>query len=442
MARPPSSFRLLPLPEEDTARPTTGLRHSSSFDINDGSDQGKLPRIHPHNARSSSSRADKRHQFRASSLTDVLELCELDKVEVVPGDSRKVHSSPKERKVSAPVNTIRKSESFSADFIRASEQNSIKENVSNAKAHKATAPARVDDEKQSVEGHDSKKSEKTREETQLQQLLETLKESYHADKSTIIDQLQSLYKFIEDNKSRKFLGKKKSDVIKIISGFVDTDIPDILILLVQILLSLQVRKQNLATAYKLVFKIAREADNDQCFITSDALDLLINSIALACPVNDSEALVYGYGALKFLTMNSLTREKLRSMGILDLVLLHLKLICEAKSERRVTDETSHVLFQLTGVIRNLVNDVDTQRKLVGMGGVSQVSRCLKLFMTDLDVVCNIARTVSVMSSDDEACAAIAEDPDFTSTAVSVLNKYPGRQDIVVRLTYCEYNIQY
>ena len=100
------------------------------------------------------------------------------------------------------------------------------------------------------------------------------------------------------------------------------------------------------------------------------------------------------------------------------------------------------MFQLTGVIRNLVNDVDTQRRLVGMGGVSQVSRCLKLFMTDLDVVCNIARTVSVMSSDDEACAAIAEDPDFTSTAVSVLNKYPGRQDIVVRLTYCEYNIQY
>ena len=45
-----------------------------------------------------------------------------------------------------------------------------------------------------------------------------------------------------------------------------------------------------------------------------------------------------------------------------------------------------------------------------------------------------------MSSDDEACTAISEDPDFTSTAVKVLNKYPGRQDIVVRLTYCLGNL--
>ena len=267
-----------------------------------------------------------------------------------------------------------------------------------------------------------------------------MKDGLQSDRKSILDLLQQLYKFINECKNKKLISKKKGDIIKTVGLFVDTESPDILINLVQILLSIQVRKQNLATAYKLVFKIAREADNDQCFMSSNVLDLLINSIALACPVNDSEALVYGYGALKFLTMNSMTREKLGKMGILDLVLLHLKLICEAKSERRVTDETSHVLFQLTGVIRNLVNDNTVQATLVKMGGVTQISKCLKLFITDLDVVCNIARTVSVMSSDDEACAAIAADPIFTSTAVQVLNKYPGRQDIVVRLTYCLGNL--
>ena len=284
------------------------------------------------------------------------------------------------------------------------------------------------------------KPAKSSEEIRLECLLEEVRGAQWSDSVTVGQKLDHLYRFIGGCSNKKFLSKKRSEIVKIIGLYVDTDSPEVLILLVQILLSVQVRRQNLATAYKLVFKIAREAENDACFMSSDALDLIINSIGLACPVNDSEALVYGYGALKFLTMNISTREKLRRMGILDLVLLHLKLICEAKSERRVTDETSHVLFQLTGVIRNLVNDVAAQRSLVELGGVGHISKCLKLFMTDLDVVSNIARTLSVMSSDDDVCSAIAEDPLFTRTAVAVLKKYPGRQDIVVRLTYCLGNL--
>ena len=383
-------------------------------------------------SRGSSSRGDKRQQFRASSLSDVLEVCELDKLEVVDNGSMIYNKQSKERKVSSESIISEPDSSFLSNqkqYHKEEKEIKLKRKSKSTTDAPLTADLDISTEKQ-----------KSSEDDDLQAILLELKDCQHADKNTIITKLKILYSFIEECKSKKFLSKRKSEIIKVISTFVDTDIPDILIYLVQILLSLQVRKQNLATAYKLVFKIAREAENDKCFMSSNALDLLINSIALACPVNDSEALVYGYGALKFLTMNSLTREKLRAMGILDLVLLHLKLICEAKSERRVTDETSHVLFQLTGVIRNLVNDVSVQKSLVAMGGVTQISKCLKLFITDLDVVCNIARTVSVMSSDDEACTAIAEDPLFTNTAVQVLNKYPGRQDIVVRLTYCLGNL--
>ena len=443
VARPPSSFRLLPLPEEEPGRPGTGVRLSplsaqSSIDQSEpGHDPGKLPQISlaPASARSSS-RMDKRQQFRASSLSDVLEVCELDRVEVSAGASveasveapRHVHSSPKERKLSAePALTTVPVQS---------------ENIkSQEKAPKIKRKSKsVVEPPTTFDLEASQRSLRSEEESQLQLMLEDLKEAQHADRGTIIKKIRNFYHFLEECSNKKLVTKRKSEIIKVVSVFVDTETPEILIYLVQILLSIQVRKQNLATAYKLVFKIAREAENDQCFMSSNVLDLLINSIALACPVNDSEALVYGYGALKFLTMNLMTREKLQKMGILDLVLLHLKLICEAKAERRVTDETSHVLFQLTGVIRNLVNDVSVQRSLVAMGGVTQISKCLKLFITDLDVVCNIARTVSVMSSDDEACSAIAEDAHFTTTAIQVLTKYPGRQDIVVRLTYCLGNL--
>ena len=35
--------------------------------------------------------------------------------------------------------------------------------------------------------------------------------------------------------------------------------------------------------------------------------------------------------------------------------------------------------------------------------------------------------VSVLSSNDEACAVLTENPAFATTCVNVLKKYPGRQ---------------
>jgi len=438
VARPPSSFRLLPLPEEDCSRPATGVRLSplSAQDTSvspSDSDNGKLPKllpqlsVSPQSAKRKTSRDNKRQQFRASSLTDVLEVVEQDRVERV-ADGRKIHSSPKERgsddiEQKEPVALIQK----------------IHEEVSGKKVKKKSIGSKKDREETAAIDTTNEKPAKSAEELILLNLLSDLKDP-QMDKNEIKSKLDNLYKFIVDCNNPKFFQKRKGDLIKILCQYVDTDSPQILILLVQILLSINVRKQNLATAYKLIFKVAREDENDNCFLTGDALELLINSIGGACPVNDSEALVYGYGALKFLTMNPQTREKLRKMGILDLVLLHLKLICEAKQERKIPDETSHVLFQLTGVIRNLVNDVPSQRLLVSMGGITHICRCLRLFITDLDVVCNIARTLSVMSSDDDACTALTDNTTFASTAVDVLKKYPGRQDIVVRLTYCLGNL--
>jgi hypothetical protein len=232
----------------------------------------------------------------------------------------------------------------------------------------------------------------------ISQLLASLKHPQELDREETLTGLGTLYKLIvgEDSSSRpkSAVARHKSEIIKTLCLYVDTESPRVLILVVQILLALGVRKQNLATAYKLTYKVARDADNDAHFLASEAvLELLVNSVGGACPTLDAEALVYGYGGLKFLTMNVKTRERLKRLGILDLVLLHLKLICEAKAERRIPEETSHVLFQLTGVVRNLVNDLATQRELAAQGGIGQICRCLELFIADLDVVCNISRTL-------------------------------------------------
>ena len=413
VARPPSSFRLLPLPEEEIKRPVTGVKITT----NSEKEGSKLPSIHPINSPKPSISAQRRSpkdrsksNYRSSSLTDVVEVSELDLIQVQNDDGPS--STDEIIYAEDPEERIQKS---------AKKKFSRNNFYDNSISDKPVEPAKV------------------AEDLILPGLLDNLKQP-NLSREDILARMKSLYTFIVDSDNPKFFSKRRGEIIKVLGAYVDSENPDVLIHLVQILLSINVRKQNLATAYKLIYKVAREAENDPCFLNSDTLELLINSIGGACPINDSEALVYGYGALKFLTMNSQTREKLKKMGILDLVLLHLKLICESKAERKIPDETSHVLFQLTGVVRNLVNDISMQKKLVAMSGITLICRCLELFITDLDVVCNITRSLSVLSSNDEACIVLTENKSFASTAVKVLQKFPGRQDIVVRLSYCLGNL--
>jgi hypothetical protein len=49
---------------------------------------------------------------------------------------------------------------------------------------------------------------------------------------------------------------------------------------------------------------------------------------------------------------------------------------------------------------------------------------------------------SVLSSDEDACCLLAGCPAFPRAALNILRKYPGRQDIVVRITYCLGGITY
>ena len=52
----------------------------------------------------------------------------------------------------------------------------------------------------------------------------------------------------------------------------------------------------------------------------------VNCLGLATPDDDSEALIYGYGALKFLMMNENILNFALDNGILQLMALHLKMI--------------------------------------------------------------------------------------------------------------------
>lgn len=128
---------------------------------------------------------------------------------------------------------------------------------------------------------------------------------------------------------------------------------------------------NLTGACKLVFKVARNERNDSLFVNSDVpgaiqsqfriesnsnyrklsffrAELLIEGIGRASPIEDPEACIYGYGAVRFLTNaivsssggngNGADRKKHKTLGrrlarhgVVPLMVLHLQIVNEAVS---------------------------------------------------------------------------------------------------------------
>ena len=67
----------------------------------------------------------------------------------------------------------------------------------------------------------------------------------------------------------------------------------------------KVVRSNFALASKLLFKLARDDTNDHRFLSRRSLELYLSAgLGRNCPLGDNEAFTYGYGALKFLTLNN------------------------------------------------------------------------------------------------------------------------------------------
>lgn len=57
----------------------------------------------------------------------------------------------------------------------------------------------------------------------------------------------------------------------------------------------------------------------------------MEALGRASPLEDAEACIYGYGALKFLTMNSELLKTALKLGALELMVLHVKIVNNAVS---------------------------------------------------------------------------------------------------------------
>ncbi|XP_071535038.1 armadillo repeat-containing protein 2 isoform X2 [Panulirus ornatus] len=228
----------------------------------------------------------------------------------------------------------------------------------------------------------------------------------------------------------------RSQVLRAVFRLVDREHGPLLANIAKVMLALKVSGSNLTSVCKLVFKVTRHDANDSLFLEGNLLDLLLEAVACVPPLEQPEACVYGYGALKFLTMNSQLVSRLLNRGVLELLVLHMKLIVNHQQESgSVPEQTHYALVQLTGTLRHVSSCERTFPLLLVTGAVPQVCALLQHFAHDHDVTANVVRILSIISTHEECCAAAAAHPATLPAAVAALRRHASSPAIVVRLAY-------
>ncbi|XP_040569904.1 armadillo repeat-containing protein 2 isoform X2 [Lepeophtheirus salmonis] len=220
--------------------------------------------------------------------------------------------------------------------------------------------------------------------------------------------------------------------------------PELIIMILHILLSKINEENNKSKSssrlqiFKTAFQLSKKDDNDGLFVEKeDFLQQFLTAMGLGDPIEEPQALIYGYGTIKFLSMNSVILNILEKHGFVDLLVLHLKIIAKfLKESSELTDDNiQHALFQMTASLRNALNSASGRNKLKAVNGLPELEIILKYCIDDPDVVCNLSRIFSVMSADDEVCDAFLESRSLVTVTLETLFKYSNKSEVVVRLAY-------
>ncbi|XP_049822564.1 armadillo repeat-containing protein 2 isoform X2 [Aethina tumida] len=423
-----------PLQHPQIAPPQKHQRSNSLSEINDSIfNIGVKESLHKVKLPSLDKLSSKKKLFR-NNTTSLDKLPEENETYPRSSESRNAFSSPQERT----------SYDFDSPFGRpSSKQQSLSQCL-------LLGPQNLDklfDNKHIIEHSESlfSKSVDTKKLRTVDDVLISLnKESERKYKDdVVISLLHELYDCMEKEKllEGKINSKLKIQILKTLYKFVESQEERILIIIAKIILALKVTGNNLSGVCKLIFKVSKNDKNDQLFFQKNLLELFVDALGRSSPLDDAEACVYGYGAVKFLTMNSKLLEKITSLGILELMVLHIKIINTAKIDKTtIPEQTHHALFQLTGALRNLVSEEFIYDNFISCGAVNELCQALEFFSSDLDVVANISRTLSIISTNDCCCDSLVEYRNIYKILLNLFNKYPGNEEIIVRLAYTLGNI--
>ncbi|XP_038617069.1 armadillo repeat-containing protein 2 isoform X2 [Tachyglossus aculeatus] len=246
----------------------------------------------------------------------------------------------------------------------------------------------------------------------------------------------SLHQALEEGNmlGRRF--KRRTILLKTLYKLVDIGSDLLDLKLAKTILALKVSGKNLLNVCKLIFKISRSEKNDSLIQNESILESLLEVLRVEDLLTNIEAFLYCMGAIKFVSGNPGLLSEMVSKGAVEILLQLIKKINGSPQKTGTCLlNADHLLVQITATIRNLVDLPLVRYKFLSNSALPELCLVMEQHTGDKDVCTNIARIFSKLSSYRDCCAALATCSTCYTSLLVLLDKYPRKQDLVVRIVF-------
>ncbi|XP_073531922.1 armadillo repeat-containing protein 2 isoform X2 [Phyllobates terribilis] len=244
-----------------------------------------------------------------------------------------------------------------------------------------------------------------------------------------------LWKTLDDGSMLGKRCKRRSHVLKTLYKLVGVGSDRLGLTLAKLILELRVSGRNLLNICKLVFKISRSENNDCLFQSDNMMGVLLEVLQNENAQANSEAFLYCLGTIKFLSGNKALLNELLKKQAVEILVELMKQIIQLSTTSQSTSDMSHLIVQLTATLRNLADLSQSRPKFLATNALVELCVLLDCYNDDKDICTNVSRILSKLSLYHDCCMALADCSNCYSTFLSVLNRHPNKQDLLVRIVF-------
>lgn len=257
----------------------------------------------------------------------------------------------------------------------------------------------------------------------------------------ICKQLQRMLK--EGGCLNNLLGRRRTSLLSILFKQLNSFSSSSHLICAKIILDLRVRRQNLNSLCKMLYKISREKKFDEEYVETELIESMIAAISnFSDPLENYETLVYLTGTIKFLSDNKVVSKELIAKECPRCFIMLLSDVLASLKERKyLKKEKLHatdILIQITAVVRN-ISDAD-RNSFIGVNLFTLLIETLDVLVNDESLTLNISRIISKFTMYDEIFPELLGHPSWATAILNAAAVHKKCLNIVIRLFFALGNL--
>lgn len=230
-------------------------------------------------------------------------------------------------------------------------------------------------------------------------------------------------------------GRRKNVVLRSLFQLLELSDSRLLLKVVRTILQVDRKGSTLTNACKLIFKLSRNARNDELICEEQIGTLLVSVLQSTDRQRDGGALVYCCGAVKNISSDSTMQKQLAKAGVVEAISASIQDILSYPKADEGKKHTSDLLIQMSASLRNLSGTTDLRQSLLDSQVINALFQLIPFHSGDVELMVNLSRIFSKLTLHTQCRGAISAIPGAIGHIVDLIIKHKTNLPLAVRLLF-------